>query len=64
MGPKHLRSSVLAPEEKAMCVAFRRHTMLPLDDCLSALQTSIPPLSRSARHRVFQRNNISRLPET
>ncbi len=63
MGPKEVRSSVLSPEEEAMCVAFRRHTLLPLDDCLYALQASIPHLSRSALHRLFQRHDISRLPE-
>ena len=45
-----------------MRVAFRRHTLLPLDDCLYALQASIPHLSRSALHRLFQRHDISRLP--
>lgn len=36
-----------------MAVAFRRHTLLPLDDCLYALQASIPHLTRSAL-RCFQ----------
>ena len=63
MGPKEVRSSVLTREEEAMCVAFRRHTLLPLDDCLYALQASIPHLSRSALHRLFQRHAISRLPD-
>jgi transposase-like protein len=34
MGPKELRSTVLTPEEEAIIIAFRRHTLLPLDDCL------------------------------
>ena len=63
MGPKAPRSTVLTPEEEAMAVAFRRHTLLPLDDCLYALQASIPHLTRSALHRCFQRHGISRLPE-
>ena len=63
MGPKEVRSSVLSPEEEAMCVAFRRHTLLALDDCLYALQATIPHLSRSALHRLFQRHDISRLPD-
>ena len=46
-----------------MAIAFRRHTLLPLDDCLYALQASIPHLTRSALHRCFQRHGISRLPE-
>jgi hypothetical protein len=37
--------------------------LLPLDDCLYALQPSIPHLSRSALHRCLQRHGISRLPE-
>ena len=46
-----------------MVVAFRRHTLLPLDDCLYALQLSIPHLTRSALHRCLQRHGISRLPD-
>jgi transposase-like protein len=46
-GPKEPRSTVLTEEEEAAVVAFRRHTLLPLDDCLYALQPSIPPLSYS-----------------
>ena len=44
-------------------VAFRRHTLLPLDDCLYALQPSIPHLTRSSLHRCLQRHGISRLPD-
>ena len=44
-------------------VAFRRHTLLPLDDCLYALQATIPHLTRSSLHRCLQRHGISRLPE-
>jgi transposase-like protein len=62
MGPQDARSTVLSVEEEAMCVAFRKHTLLPLDDCLYALQASIPHLTRSSLHRLFQRNDISRLP--
>ena len=63
MGPKAIHSTVLTTEEEAMIVAFRRHTLLPLDDCLYALQASIPHLTRSALHRCLQRNGISRLPD-
>ena len=63
MGPKAPRSTVLTPEEEAMVVAFRKHTLLPLDDCLYALQATIPHLTRSALHRCLQRHGISRLPE-
>src|SRR3712207_1354423 len=62
-GPKQTRSTVLTLEEEAIVVAFRRHTLLPLDDCLYALQPTIPRLTRSALHRCLQRHGISRLPE-
>src|SRR5260221_13271776 len=32
MGPKVPRSTVLSAEEEALAVAFRKHTLLPLDD--------------------------------
>ena len=63
MGPKAPRSTVLTPEEEAAAVAFRRHTLLPLDDCLYALQATIPHLTRSSLHRLLVRHGISRLPE-
>jgi len=63
MGPKNARSTVLTTEEEALCVAFRKHTLLPLDDCLYALQATIPHLTRSSLHRLFQRHGISRLPD-
>ena len=62
-GPKNPRSTVLSPEEEAIVVAFRRHTLLPLDDCLYALQATIPHLTRSSLHRCLQRHGISRLPD-
>jgi hypothetical protein len=64
MGPKTVRSTVLTPEEEAIVVAFRRHTLLPLDDCLYALQATIPSLTRSALHRCLQHHGMSLLPET
>ena len=36
-GPKEPRSTVLSLEEQAIVVAFRRYTLLPLDDCLYVL---------------------------
>lgn len=51
MGPKEKRSTVLTTAEEAVCVAFRRQTLLPLDDCLYSLQPSLPHLTRSALHR-------------
>ena len=52
-----------AAEDEAIIVAFRRHTLLPLDDCLYALQPTILHLTRSSLHRFLQRHGISRLPE-
>jgi transposase-like protein len=62
-GPKNPRSTVLSVEEEAVIVAFRRHTLLPLDDCLYSLQATIPQLTRSSLHRCLERHGISRLPE-
>jgi hypothetical protein len=58
-GPKDAKSTVLSVAEEAMIVAFRRHTLLPLDDCLYALLSGnhtapdallIAPLSATPRH--------------
>jgi transposase InsO family protein len=38
--------------------------LLPLDDCLYALQSTIPNLTWSPRCRCLQRHGISRLPDT
>ena len=57
MGPKAIHSTVLTIEEEAMIVAFRRHTVLPLDDCLYSLQPAIPHLTRSALHRCIAASN-------
>src|SRR6202046_3624009 len=62
-GPKEAKSTVLSIEEEAIVVAFRRHTLLPLDDCLYALQPTVPHLTRSSLHRCLQRHGISRLPQ-
>ena len=45
-GPKEPKSTVLSVEEEAIIVAFRRHTLLPLDDCLYALQPRAACLRR------------------
>ena len=63
MGPKDVHSTVLSVEEEALAVAFRKHTLLPLDDCLYALQATIPQLTRSSLHRCLQRHGMSRLPD-
>src|SRR5713226_5853963 len=62
-GPKEPKSTVLSIEQEAIIVAFRRHTLLPLDDCLYALQATLPHLTRSSLHRCLQRHGISRLPD-
>ena len=62
-GPRDPGSTVLTVEEEAVIVTFRRHTLLPLDDCLYALQPTIPHLTRSSLHRCLQRHGISRLPQ-
>ncbi len=60
---RHVGSGVLSLEDEAIIVAFRRHTLLPLDDCLHALQPAIPHLTRSSLHRCFRRHGISRRPD-
>jgi hypothetical protein len=60
-GPRKPKSTVLTVEDEAVIVAFRRHTLLPLDDCLYSLQATIPHLTRSSLHRCLQRHEISRL---
>jgi transposase-like protein len=62
-GPRDAKSTVLSVEDEAVIVAFRRHTLLPLDDCLYTLQPTIPYLTRSSLHRCLQRHDISRLPD-
>ena len=62
MGPHAPRSTVLSTDEETLIVAFRRHTLLPLDDCLYALQATVPHLTRSSLHRLFERHAVSRLP--
>ena len=60
-GPKEPRSTVMSIEAEEIVVAFRRRTLLPLDDCLYALQATIPHLTRSSLHRCLQRHGISQL---
>ena len=57
-GPRQPHSTVPSSEE----VAFRKHTLLPLDDCLDALQATRPHLTRASLHRCLRRRAISRLP--
>ena len=61
-GPKFGQNRKLSDEEQGIIVRFREHTLLPLDDCLYALQARIPHLTRSSLHRCLQRHGVSRLP--
>jgi transposase InsO family protein len=60
-GPREPKSTSFSLEDEAIIVAFRKHTLL--DDCLYALQATIPQLTRSSLHRCLQRHGISRLPD-
>jgi len=51
-------AATLSIEEEAIIVAFRRHTLLPLDDCLYVLQATIPHLTPSSLHRCLRRHKI------
>jgi hypothetical protein len=42
IGPSRPYSTFLSADEETLIVAFRRHTLLALDDCLYALQATIP----------------------
>jgi hypothetical protein len=53
----------LTLEQEARIGAVRRHPRLPLDDCLDALQATIPQLTRAARHRCLKRPGINHLPQ-
>lgn len=51
-GPQEPKSTILSIEDEAIIVAFRRHTLLPLDDSLYALQPTLPHLTRSSLFTV------------
>lgn len=50
--PQGVQSPSLSLEDEAIIVAFRKHTLLPLDDSLYALQATIPHLTRSSLRRA------------
>tara|TARA_B100000959_G_C14589527_1_gene463411 strand:- start:191 stop:562 length:372 start_codon:yes stop_codon:yes gene_type:complete len=54
-GPTEPKSTILSLEEEAIIVAFRRHTLLPLDDCLYSLQAtgSSSPTSLITKMQAF-----------
>ena len=49
MGPRERRSMLLSPEEEAMIVAFRKHTLLPLDDWRDELRRRKGPKVKGDR---------------
>ena len=55
-GPTDPKSTVLTIEEEAIIVAFRKHTLLPLDDCLYTLQPTIPHLTREQLVKLVVEN--------
>jgi hypothetical protein len=55
--PKEAKSNVLSIEEATIIVAFRRHTLLPLDDCPYALRPTIPQKCVRAATGVVERAN-------
>jgi transposase InsO family protein len=63
MGPKKIKSTVLSEAEEAAIVAFRKMTLLPLDDVLYSLQETMPHLSRSSLHRGLKRHGCAVLPK-
>lgn len=63
MALKVIQFTGLPFEEEAIIVAFRRNTLLPLDDCVCCLRPTILPLARSVLHRCLKHRGNSRLPE-
>jgi len=57
-----LRLKALQKHWEAVVIAFRKHTLSPLDDCLYALRGSITHLTRSCLYPCFKRHDINRLP--
>ena len=60
--PRVSHFTVLMSQE-SIRVAFRKHSLLSLADCLFARREQILRLSRSSLHRLFQRNGINKLLE-
>ena len=64
MGPKQRRSNLLSAAEEEVIVAFRKQTLLSLDDRLYALQATFTHMTRSSLHCCLHCLGISRLPDT
>lgn len=60
-GPKTKGPRALSLGDEAIIVAFRRLTLLSLDDCHYALKAAIPYLTRSSLQRCLVRNGLNRL---
>ena len=52
-GPTDAKSTVLSVDDQAIIVAFRRHRLLPLDDCPYALHATMPHLTRSSLRKMI-----------
>lgn len=63
-GPKTPRSTVLSPQKEALCVAFRKHTLFPLDDCLYTLQATSPRQPQTFEKRSTPENECGLMPSS
>jgi hypothetical protein len=48
---------------QTLIVSFRKHTFLPLDDYLYAMQTTIPALTRCSLHRCLESRESAARPK-
>ena len=59
MGPKEPTLQRAEPwKTRRSSLPSSEHTLLPLDDCLYALQPTLPHLTRSSLHRCLQRHGM------
>ena len=63
MGPKNVRSTILSPEKEAVCIDFHQHTVLSPWWLPVLITSKYSKIDTSSLHKLFQRHNISRLPE-
>jgi transposase-like protein len=61
-GPKAPHSTTLTQAEEAAVVAFRRHTLLPLDDCLYAV-AAVDPASDTVSAGQAEATALQALPD-
>ena len=55
------KSTVLSRREEVAIVAFRKHTLLSLDECFVNLKRVISKLTRSSLYRCLKRHDIGKL---